>query len=99
MFVCMFFFFFNQNAAYEMRSSDWSSDVCSSDLASGLPRIVGDVAVAVDHGFGRKRLKEMLDRRCHRIDVARCAGYSLRQHASVEEIGRASCRERECKYV
>src|SRR3546814_14598502 len=27
------FFFFNQNTAYEMRISDWSSDVCSSDLA------------------------------------------------------------------
>src|SRR3546814_10912823 len=26
------FFFFNQNTAYEMRISDWSSDVCSSDL-------------------------------------------------------------------
>src|SRR3546814_6389261 len=28
----MLFFFFKQNAAYEMRISDWSSDVCSSDL-------------------------------------------------------------------
>src|SRR3546814_838267 len=28
----MFFFFFNQKTAYEMRISDWSSDVCSSDL-------------------------------------------------------------------
>src|SRR3546814_9498413 len=27
-----FFFFFKQKAAYEMRISDWSSDVCSSDL-------------------------------------------------------------------
>src|SRR3546814_18232546 len=27
------FFFFKQKAAYEMRISDWSSDVCSSDLA------------------------------------------------------------------
>src|SRR3546814_6690749 len=26
------FFFFKQNTAYEMRISDWSSDVCSSDL-------------------------------------------------------------------
>src|SRR3546814_8228287 len=30
----MFFFFFKQKTAYEMRISDWSSDVCSSDLAS-----------------------------------------------------------------
>src|SRR3546814_4291288 len=27
-----FFFFFNQKTAYELRISDWSSDVCSSDL-------------------------------------------------------------------
>src|SRR3546814_5521171 len=30
--VCAFFFFFKQKTAYEMRISDWSSDVCSSDL-------------------------------------------------------------------
>src|SRR3546814_16898570 len=29
-------FFFKQKTAYEMRISDWSSDVCSSDLLSGL---------------------------------------------------------------
>src|SRR3546814_8179424 len=29
----MCFFFFKQKTAYEMRISDWSSDVCSSDLA------------------------------------------------------------------
>src|SRR3546814_11557749 len=29
----MFFFFFKQKTAYEMRISDWSSDVCSSDLS------------------------------------------------------------------
>src|SRR3546814_16356833 len=34
--VCLrsFFFFFKQKTAYEMRISDWSSDVCSSDLLS-----------------------------------------------------------------
>src|SRR3546814_3189513 len=31
-FSCYFFFFFKQKTAYEMRISDWSSDVCSSDL-------------------------------------------------------------------
>src|SRR3546814_5653741 len=30
--VCCLFFFFRQRTAYEMRISDWSSDVCSSDL-------------------------------------------------------------------
>src|SRR3546814_10112805 len=29
---CVFLFFFKQKTAYEMRISDWSSDVCSSDL-------------------------------------------------------------------
>src|SRR3546814_5566683 len=31
----IFFFFFKQKTAYEMRISDWSSDVCSSDLDQG----------------------------------------------------------------
>src|SRR3546814_1087491 len=30
--LCVLFFFFKQKTAYEMRISDWSSDVCSSDL-------------------------------------------------------------------
>src|SRR3546814_962049 len=40
------FFFFKQKTAYEMRISDWSSDVCSSDLAGlGVDREAG-------HGAG-----------------------------------------------
>src|SRR3546814_1379471 len=38
MLICRFyivFFFFKQKTAYEMRISDWSSDVCSSDLKAG----------------------------------------------------------------
>ena len=31
--VDLFFFFFKQKTAYEMCGRDWSSDVCSSDLA------------------------------------------------------------------
>src|SRR3546814_8214932 len=39
-----FFFFFKQKTAYEMRISDWSSDVCSSDLATRIViRAIGDV--------------------------------------------------------
>src|SRR3546814_9527911 len=37
-FMCVMFFvflFFKQKTAYEMRISDWSSDVCSSDLPAG----------------------------------------------------------------
>src|SRR3546814_2906961 len=32
--IVVFFFFFKQKTAYEMRISDWSSDVCSSDLVA-----------------------------------------------------------------
>src|SRR3546814_3904733 len=34
--MSQFFFCFNQKTAYEMRISDWSSDVCSSDLGQTL---------------------------------------------------------------
>src|SRR3546814_1375967 len=42
------FFFFKQKTAYEMRISDWSSDVCSSDLQ-----------VTVDGGFNADALSEV----------------------------------------
>src|SRR3546814_3203951 len=35
-----YFFFFKQKTAYEMRISDWSSDVCSSDLSVSLPCVL-----------------------------------------------------------
>src|SRR5216117_3402778 len=35
----VFFFFFKQKTAYEIRKGDWSSDVCSSDLASALKAV------------------------------------------------------------
>src|SRR3546814_10268093 len=58
---CMdgFFFFFKQKTAYEMRISDWSSDVCSSDLL--LRRIedelarAGKVAVAKSLAVDKRR--------------------------------------------
>src|SRR3546814_1932792 len=41
-FVVLVFFFFKQKTAYEMRISDWSSDVCSSDLpVAGVRRASG----------------------------------------------------------
>src|SRR3546814_3355182 len=43
-FLC-FFFFFKQKTAYEMRISDWSSDVCSSDLIGRRKVIIGGLAV------------------------------------------------------
>src|SRR3546814_2717188 len=47
--MCVIIFFFKQKTAYEMRISDWSSDVCSSDLLPNcLPPliVVGTVQVA-----------------------------------------------------
>src|SRR3546814_6701011 len=35
-FIVFFFFFFKQKTAYEIRISDWSSDVCSSDLGPAI---------------------------------------------------------------
>src|SRR3546814_7614325 len=83
-----FVFFFKQKTAYEMRISDWSSDVCSSDLlgqaAAGLAR----VPQARGHGVGD----------LHADDVAEHLGEGLLP-VRVEKIGRASCRERVCQYV
>src|SRR3546814_2305777 len=48
-----YFFFFKQKTAYEMRISDWSSDVCSSDLdcystAKGARKRTADIGVALE---------------------------------------------------
>src|SRR3546814_7957237 len=40
--IFVFFVFFKQKTAYEMRISDWSSDVCSSDLLRVCIDVVGD---------------------------------------------------------
>src|SRR3546814_13595700 len=50
----LFFFFFKQKTAYEMRISDWSSDVCSSDLIEQGTREHVDieaVRAGCDHQF------------------------------------------------
>src|SRR3546814_2077314 len=49
-FYVFFVFFFKQKTAYEMRISDWSSDVCSSDLVGVELRRVGCIeAVESEH--------------------------------------------------
>src|SRR3546814_3955573 len=51
-----FIFFFKQKTAYEMRISDWSSDVCSSDLRVAVERQVqSQVAGLVGEGTLRER--------------------------------------------
>src|SRR3546814_2682655 len=43
--MSVFFFFFKQKTAYEMRISDWSSDVCSSDLLARAVEHVIDLVM------------------------------------------------------
>src|SRR3546814_14656070 len=81
------FFFFKQKTAYEMRISDWSSDVCSSDLVHarrGRPGRAGQRGRGRRPGAGRPN---------HR-GRWRAAG-QLRA-AAEHQIGRTSCRERVC---
>src|SRR3546814_11438982 len=54
MFYIFCFFFFKQKTAYEMRISDWSSDVCSSDLDEGYSQHLADPrlgAVVIGPGY------------------------------------------------
>src|SRR3546814_8338503 len=63
-FAC-FFFFFKQKTAYEMRISDWSSDVCSSDL---LPPVI-HVAGTNGKGSTCAYLRAILEAAGHRVHV------------------------------
>src|SRR3546814_8820980 len=98
----MFFFFFKQKTAYEMRISDWSSDVCSSDLGprgQTQGRCTGP-GTDVQHRFARRGGNRRREK--DRIYAGPIALDRLAQaHAPVEqpEIGRASCRERGCPSV
>src|SRR3546814_2543496 len=100
MFMCsLCVFFFKQKTAFEMRISDWSSDVCSSDLHhSGTSR----------RDLVRERganCHEVASHRGHQVDaVVDVQGEVGRAHQRAgqeasREIGRASGRERVCQYV
>src|SRR3546814_1118344 len=95
--VCMFFFF-KQKTAYEMRISDWSSDVCSSDLPAKL--IAGASAV-----YGDAEVERMYGEIAGVPQVRVVSPQDGEQLAFGDgsllfiEIGRASCRERVCQYV
>src|SRR3546814_2486747 len=45
--ICGVVFFFKQKTAYEMRISDWSSDVCSSDLPEVVANILASALAAL----------------------------------------------------
>src|SRR3546814_10791359 len=105
----MFVFFFKQKTAYEVRISDWSSDVCSSDLLStGLTDPFGLVmekvlspTVAICNGretilLGTYNYMGMT----FDEDVIAAGKQAFEDFgAGTTEIGRASCRERVCPYV
>src|SRR3546814_6608185 len=85
-------FLFKQKTAYEMLISDWSSDVCSSDLVDHVRLDVVEQALVVgDHqegAVGRAQRVDAFGHRLQRIDVQARIGLVE------DEIGRASCRER-----
>src|SRR3546814_3042099 len=98
--------FFKQKTAYEMRISDWSSDVCSSDLGArqnnlknlDLTLATGELVVITGvSGSGKSSLAfDTLYAEGQRRYVETFSPYA-RQF--LDQIGRASCRERVCQYV
>src|SRR3546814_1223705 len=95
-FYTVLFFFFKQKTAYEMRISDWSSDVCSSDLILGLGMVERATRLR------RHRPMVMIDLAVPRDiepEVGRLDDVYLYSVDDLGQIGRASCRERVCQYV
>src|SRR3546814_6880998 len=93
--VVFCFFFFKQKTAYEMRISDWSSDVCSSDLHAGIG-IVSAAGAGADQHLNALALVEVGYGVRRRRRSPRAANDRRRSRG---QIGRASCRERVCPYV
>src|SRR3546814_10173423 len=95
-------FFFKQKTAYEMRISDWSSDVCSSDLRFGARRAGDPIerGARATKAFGNDQRIGIADDPC-KLAMRLTAQIPLAtiEHGLVEEIGRASCRERVCQSV
>src|SRR3546814_7948617 len=101
------FFFFKQKTAYEMRISDWSSDVCSSDLMTGdlvkAMRACPQPIVAALDGVcvGAGAIVAMAsDIRLATPETKTAFLFTRVGLAGCDmgEIGRASCRERVCQY-
>src|SRR3546814_5884548 len=94
------FFFFKQKTAYEMRISDWSSDVCSSDLIGGY--LSGPATLqCAPGGNGPLRLSFVAGHRDEAIadSSVRCCstGDAGGSRANLEAVPPASCRLRHCQ--
>src|SRR3546814_7260923 len=98
--LIVFFFCFKQKTAYEMRISDWSSDVCSSDLSVGKKVVsVLPLAFSAENRAARLRIHLWLPLiKGERLDWALQKATEMGA-ASIQQIGRASCRESVCQYV
>src|SRR3546814_6803988 len=105
------FYCYKQMTAYEMRISDWSSDVCSSDLASQVERFELVPIPKNDVERFRIMLKNEKEVALY-TKMVELAGRDpeydkrfqqyIREGSTLElreQIGRASCRERVCQYV
>src|SRR3546814_4341732 len=90
------FFFFKQKTAYEMRISDWSSDVCLPISCAALRQRRQERYPARNRDRRTTQVQVRNGRRGqqHAIVAAR-----YRKLAAQRQIGRASCRERVCQYV
>src|SRR3546814_8185563 len=66
----MYVLFFKQKTAYEMRISDWSSDVCSSDLApAGAQTVVVPVLTTSSTIFNTSVIPQSVSVVCQVIDA------------------------------
>src|SRR3546814_317360 len=65
-------FFFKQKTAYELRISDWSSDVCSSDLERSAQPIIGRLVsrgLSDEHADRHYVIVDAIDGRSHYVDI------------------------------
>src|SRR3546814_6556631 len=90
---CCFFFIFKQKTAYELRISDWSSDVCSSDLLSPACCAVCPAVKSVTAWLKAAICSGVIWPAAGAACAASCASAG----AASGEIGRASRREKECQ--
>src|SRR3546814_7885172 len=101
LFLVVYFFFFKQKTAYEMRISDWSSDVCSSDLQHELRffLVVFQIAFfAADLHLVQRRLRNI---HIAALDQLGHLAVQQRQRSEERRVGKecvSTCRSRWSPY-